>query len=202
MGDASRTINLEELMSYSDNLVGYLKDEKDVIDLKNFLRQAKTLRSQCDKDFNETQKSIEDYEKKIQACKQKAAAAQSESAADSELDLLQKELEEVQNLERTLRDELREVVNEIDDLECKRESVDEQRQIIKKFEQDEHRAQSKLSMYASVTNIIPCLDDPSRISGYIVDRDCKKAKEKFEFDPSKATSFDTCDNIWKLINLP
>lgn len=33
------------------------------------------------------------------------------------------------------------IVNEIDDLEHKRETVEEQRQAIKKFEQDEARAQ-------------------------------------------------------------
>lgn len=46
-------------MTYSDNLIGFLEDGKDIIDLKNFLRHAETLQSQCDKDFNETQKSIE-----------------------------------------------------------------------------------------------------------------------------------------------
>ncbi|KAL3650659.1 hypothetical protein CASFOL_007062 [Castilleja foliolosa] len=57
----------------------------------------------------------------------------------------------------------------------------------------------KLSMYASVTNIIPYLDDSSKISGHIVTRD-KKVVKKFEFDPSEVTSFDTCNDIWKMIN--
>lgn len=77
-------------------------------------------------------------------------------------------MEEEQNLERQLGEELRYVfytliplildlspialannlylintgiVNEIDDLEHKRETMEEQRQTIKKFEQDEVRAQ-------------------------------------------------------------
>lgn len=109
-----------------------------------------------------------DYEHKIHTCKQKAAAAESESIADAELDSLQKELEEEQNLERQLREELRyvfykyihsilylsrialannlysiytEIVNEIDDLEHKRETVEEQRQTIKKLDQDQVRDQ-------------------------------------------------------------
>ncbi|KAI3447816.1 hypothetical protein Pfo_004481 [Paulownia fortunei] len=200
MGEASRTINMEELMTYSNNLIEFLKEDKDIVGLKHFLHQSNALQSQCDKDFNEVQKSIEDYEKKIDTCKQKAAAAESESAADAELDLLQKELEEEEKLERMLREELRVIINEIDDLECQRDSVEEQRQTVKKFEQNELRAQMKLSMYASVTNIIPYLDDPSKISGHIVERD-KKVVERFEFDPSKVTSFDTCNNIWKMINL-
>ncbi|PIN22986.1 hypothetical protein CDL12_04296 [Handroanthus impetiginosus] len=171
MGEPSRTINMEELMTYSNNLIEFLKEEKDIVGLKHFLHQSSALQTQCDKDLNEVQKSIEDYEKKIDACKQKAAAAESEL-----------------------------VINEIDELERQRDSVEEQRQTIKKFEQDDLRAQMKLSMYASVTNIIPYLDDPSKISGHIVERD-KKVVEKFEFDPSKVTSFDTCNNIWKMISL-
>lgn len=191
---------MEDLINYSNNLIEVLKEEKDILNLRHFLCHAGALQSHCNKDFSEVQKSIEEYEKKIHECKQKAAAAESESAADAELDLLQKELEEEQNLERKLREELRDIVKEIDDLECKRESVEDQRQTIKKLEQDEVKAQMKLSMYASVTKTIPYLDDPSRISGHIVDKG-KNEVEKFEFDPSKATSFDTCNSIWKMINM-
>jgi len=107
-----------------------------------------------------------------------------------------------------------------------------------------------LSMYASVTNIIPDLDDHSKISGRIlyitidshgfpfvlffycveilssyrvpffqvqccllivegclslilvidiVHRD-NKAAEKFEFDPTKISSFEICQSIWEMIN--
>ncbi|KAG8377064.1 hypothetical protein BUALT_Bualt09G0129300 [Buddleja alternifolia] len=161
-------MNMEGLMSYGNNLIEFLKEDKDIVGLKHFLRHSEALQSQCLKDFSEVQNSIQDYEKKIDACKQKAAEAASESAADAELDSLQKEM--------------------------------------------------KLSMYASVTNIIPYLDDPSKISGLIrppapvngfsfnsnildiVERE-KKVVEKFEFDPPKVTAFDTCNNIWKMINL-
>ncbi|XVF08326.1 hypothetical protein REPUB_Repub06bG0216900 [Reevesia pubescens] len=73
--------------------------------------------------------------------------------------------------------------------------------MLRKFEQDKLKEQRKLSMYASITNIIPDLEDQSRISGHIVilDRD-KKVVEKFEFDPAKMTAFDACDSIWKMIN--
>ncbi|XWS55489.1 hypothetical protein CRYUN_Cryun09bG0004600 [Craigia yunnanensis] len=71
--------------------------------------------------------------------------------------------------------------------------------MLRKFEQDKLKEQRKLSMYASITSIIPDLEDQSRISGNIVDRD-KRVVEKFEFDPAKMTAFDACDSIWKLIN--
>ncbi|CAA0843366.1 Unknown protein [Striga hermonthica] len=79
-------------------------------------------------------------------------------------------------------------------------SGEEEIQTIEKLEQDELRAQMKLSMYASVTNIIPYFNNLSKICGYIVARD-KKVVEKFEFDQSEITSFDTCNDIWKMLEL-
>ncbi|XVF55041.1 hypothetical protein PTKIN_Ptkin06aG0004700 [Pterospermum kingtungense] len=67
------------------------------------------------------------------------------------------------------------------------------------FEQDKLKERRMLSMYASITNIIPDLEDQSRISGHIVDRD-KMVVEKFEFDSTRMTAFDACDSIWKMIN--
>ncbi|GFP92759.1 hypothetical protein PHJA_001420200 [Phtheirospermum japonicum] len=54
-------MDMEELMTYSNNLIELLKEEKDVAGLKNFLRQSEALESQCVKDSNEAQRSIEGY---------------------------------------------------------------------------------------------------------------------------------------------
>ncbi|CAN1820562.1 Kinetochore protein SPC24 homolog [Linum perenne] len=95
------------------------------------------------------------------------------------------------------------VINsQIGDLERQRVSIEEQKQASKKLDREELRAQKKLSMYASVTNIIPELDDRSTISGLtdIVDRE-KRMVEKFELDSTEMSPFETCDSIWKMINL-
>ncbi|RVW76475.1 hypothetical protein CK203_053332 [Vitis vinifera] len=60
------------------------------------------------------------------------------------------------------------IIYEINDLEHQRVSVEERNQIVTKLKQDDQRAESKLSMYASVTNIIPSLDDELKISGRIL----------------------------------
>ncbi|CAK9319849.1 unnamed protein product [Citrullus colocynthis] len=72
---------------------------------------------------------------------------------------------------------------------------------MKKLEQQGIWAQRKLSMYASVTDIIPNMDDQSKISGHIVDRN-KRVVQEFEFDPTKMSSFDICNGIWNMINSP
>ncbi|KAJ6968980.1 kinetochore protein SPC24 [Populus alba x Populus x berolinensis] len=151
MGDFSGKIDVEKLISFSDDLVAVLKDQKDINNLTHCLQQSQSLKSSCDAEFNDS-----------------------------------KTLIEVIN-------------NEISDLECQRVSFEERKRNMKRNEKDELRAQRMLSMYASVTNIIPDLDDHSKISGHIVHRD-NKAVEKFEFDPTKISSFEICQSIWEMIN--
>lgn len=200
MVDGSSNVDVEKLISFSNDLVQFLKDDKDVSFLKQCLEQSNALQSQCHSEYHALQTSIQDYQGKINACKQRTTEVQSEAAADAENDKLQKELEQEIQREQLLREELRVITNEISDLDRQRASIEEQRQLLNKLEQDQLRAEMKLSLYASVTCIIPNLDDQSKISGHIVERD-KKVVENFEFDPSKVTSFDTCNSIWRMIHL-
>ncbi|KAK3019425.1 hypothetical protein RJ639_004143 [Escallonia herrerae] len=192
MGETPRRFEVDKLISFSHDLVSFLKGEKYIDGLGQSLEQFKAFQAQCDTDYDDVQRSLQDYEKKIQWCKQKTDVALSEVVADAEIELFQEELEE--ELQREI------LTNEINDLERQRVSVEERRKILNKLEQDELRAEMKLSMYASVSNVIPYLDDQSKISGYIVERD-KKVVEKFEFDLMKTNVFDTCNSIWKMINL-
>ncbi|KAJ1412477.1 hypothetical protein SESBI_20440 [Sesbania bispinosa] len=109
------------------------------------------------------------------------------------------------------------ISNEFNDLEQQRISIQEQKKALQKIEQDKLRTQMIISMYASVTNIVPNLDDQSKISGCIlllcsvlsfpsflpfsgiVEKD-KNAVEKFEYDTSRMTSLDICYDIWKTIS--
>ncbi|KAM0991593.1 hypothetical protein TB2_009768 [Malus domestica] len=187
MGEASGIL---KLISYSDDLVKVLKDERDINNLAQCLQHGEALRSSCDSDFNEVQNSLRDYQIKTDECKRKTEAAKLEVVADEELDRLQREFD--------VDAEIEIIGSEISDLERQRIDVQEKKRNLKRREQDEFREQRKLAMYASVTNIIPNLEDQSRDMGYIVDSN-KKIVQKFEFDPTKTTAFQTCDSVWKMI---
>ncbi|KAK4759386.1 hypothetical protein SAY87_022517 [Trapa incisa] len=93
------------------------------------------------------------------------------------------------------------IENEIDLLDHQQISIEEKRQTLKKLEQYEQRQQMTLSMYASVTNIIPKLEDDSKTAGYIVDRK-KILIDKFEFNSSEVSGYEVCHKIWKMIDIP
>lgn len=199
MGENSQQIDIKQLLSYCDDLVGVLRDNRTFDVLTQCVEQSKSIQSFSDSDFNTTQISISDYQKKIDDCKHKIEVARSEVVSSEEIDRLQEELKEELKKERLLREDLREIVDKINDLDHQRYSIEEQSQRLKKLEEEQEKEQRKLSFYASVTKTIPNLESQSKISGHIVERD-KKAVQKFEFDPLQEDAFDICNKTWKMIN--
>ncbi|PWA54673.1 hypothetical protein CTI12_AA433710 [Artemisia annua] len=197
MGE-SKKMEMEDIISYSDDLVTLLKNRNETNDLNNCVDISNQLRSLCLSDQSQLNTSLKDYQEKINLCKQKTEACKAEVASDAEIHSLQKELDEELHKESLLQEELRAITNQINNLEEQRSSIEERRQVLKKLEQDEKKTQMKLSMYASVTKIIPDLNDQFKISGAIVDKE-KKTVEKFELSSQEMSDFDTCNAVWKMI---
>ncbi|KAG4922172.1 hypothetical protein JHK86_050985 [Glycine max] len=108
MAEPWRNIDVEKLISYSDDLVKVLSEgPRDLNNLSHSLQQTRALSSSCDSDLNEARSFLHDYQNKVDACKQKIEEARSETAADGDLDLLQRELEEELEKERWLKEEFR-----------------------------------------------------------------------------------------------
>nr|XP_043613377.1 kinetochore protein SPC24 homolog [Erigeron canadensis] len=184
---------------YSDELVKIISDpQKDIDSLNYCLNTSRSLRSTSRSDLAALHSSLQDYQKKIDLCKQKTEDAKAEVALDAEIDMLQKELDEELHRATLLQEELRAITDQIKDLDEQQSSIEDRKQVLEKLEQDEMKSQMKLSMYASVTSIIPDLNGQSKISGYIVDKQ-KKVVEKFELDSQEMNDFDTCNAIWKMI---
>ncbi|XP_010543188.1 PREDICTED: uncharacterized protein LOC104816187 [Tarenaya hassleriana] len=198
MWDPSQKCDLEELLSYGDDLIKVLRDKKGFDVLAQSFEHLKAIQFSCDEDFSEIQRSIEDCQKKLDACKKKTEDTNSGIVSDYELERIQKELDEELERERLLKEELRTIADEINDLNGQRALVEEQRLALKRKEQVGMRAEKMLSMYASVTKVIPNLDDPSKISGNMVDRD-KTVIEKFEFDQTKMTAYEACNCVWNIV---
>lgn len=196
MGNLSESFDIEDLMSYGDDLISLLNAKNGFDVVSQSFEDLKALRFVCDEDLNQTERSIQECRKKLVACKKKTEEA---SCGDDDVERLQKELDEEMEIECKLKDELRVVARELKDLNAQWTSVDEQRQSVKRKERDDLRAEKMLSMYASVTKVIPEVEDPSKISGYMVDRE-KKVIEKFQFETNKMTAYETCNSIWSIIN--
>ncbi|RZC78104.1 hypothetical protein C5167_002285 [Papaver somniferum] len=145
MGETATKIGVSSLMSYCDDLVKVLQNKKDINNLMQCSDSVKLLRSSCDGDFSEIQNSLEVYQKKIDECQQRITDAKSEIVSDAD--------------------------DKINDLEQQRVSIVEREMNLKKADKDEFREQRKLSMYASVTNIIPNMDTGTKISGRILFRE-------------------------------
>ncbi|XP_010486435.1 PREDICTED: uncharacterized protein LOC104764578 [Camelina sativa] len=200
MGIASENFDIEDLKSYGDDLISLLRVKNGFDEISQSSEQLKSLNFASDEDYTEIHGSIQDCKKKLDVCKKKTEEAYLDvSAAEDEIERLQKELDEEIELECKLKDELRVVADELNDLNAQLTSIAEHKNSTKRKARDNLRDEKKLSMYASVTQVIPDIDDPSKISGYMVDRE-KRVIEKFQFETNEMTAYETCNSIWSIIN--
>ncbi|KAK9060939.1 hypothetical protein SSX86_018119 [Deinandra increscens subsp. villosa] len=107
MADNSRNFDVEKLVSYGDDLVQLLENEKEINYLKHCVDQLDRFRSRICSDHAGVQSSLEGYKKKIDMCKQKTEAIKAEIASDAEIHLLQKELDDEIQRETLLQEDLR-----------------------------------------------------------------------------------------------
>ncbi|CAK8542005.1 unnamed protein product [Lathyrus sativus] len=199
--DYPKNMDMNHLISLSKDVVRVLEDPNDR-DLNVFfecLQRTFPISSTCYSDLNDTASSFQDYQNKINSHKQKIEDARSETVANAELELLQRELDEELEKERLLKEEFRAISNEFNDLEQQHISIKEQKKKLLKLEQEKQKEGMLLSMYASVTSIVPNSDDQSKVSGLIIEKG-KKTVEKFEYDTSQMTIFEVCNDIWKTIS--
>ncbi|XP_047069532.1 kinetochore protein SPC24 homolog [Lolium rigidum] len=195
--DAGRRVEVANLLSLGDDLIGVLLDTKDGESLGQAGERALMLRSACRSESGDLELQVKEYQEKINSCKEKIDKAKSETVTDEELNTLQNEMEEKLQSEQQLRQELRALSGELDNLDLQRASIEERKDAVKKKEKDLLKAQSMLSMCVSVTNIMPNFEDRDKISGYIVDKN-KKKLDKFEFEKTMPP-VEICDKLWKVV---
>ncbi|KAD0533620.1 hypothetical protein R6Q59_023370 [Mikania micrantha] len=103
----ARKIDVQKLISYSDDLVQFLKTEKDINSLNHCIERSDGIRSRCRSDHAALQTSVQGYHKNIEMCKEKSQVAEAEVASDAEIHMLQKELDDEIQREALLVKDLR-----------------------------------------------------------------------------------------------
>uniref|UniRef100_A0ACD5YL88 Uncharacterized protein n=3 Tax=Avena sativa TaxID=4498 RepID=A0ACD5YL88_AVESA len=192
-----RRVDVANILSFGDDLVRVLLDSKDGESLAQACEGAGMLRSACRSESGDLELQVKEYQDKIISCKEKLDKAKSESVTDEELNALQNEMEEKLQSEQQLRQDLRAVSDDLNNLDLQRASVEERKDAVKKKEKDMLKAQSMLSMCVSVTNVMPNFEDKDKISGYVVDKNMKKV-DKFEFEKTMSP-VEISDKLWKMI---
>ncbi|KAK9159330.1 hypothetical protein Scep_005904 [Stephania cephalantha] len=78
MGDVHLRDGNQKLISYSDDLVGVLKNAKDLSNLSQYLEGADMLQLYSDQDALEVQNSVKDVQNNINECQRRIGEAKRE----------------------------------------------------------------------------------------------------------------------------
>ncbi|QCD99815.1 hypothetical protein DEO72_LG7g1101 [Vigna unguiculata] len=140
MAEPSRNMEVEKLISYTDDLVTVLVEPRDLNNLSYCHQQKLSMSSTSHSHHQDVRSSLQDCEKKVDACKQQIEEARSETVSDAELDLLQRGLEEELEKERLLKEDTA-IGEEFNDLEQQWISVQGQKKTLQKIEKTKLRAQ-------------------------------------------------------------
>ncbi|KAJ3705664.1 hypothetical protein LUZ61_009369 [Rhynchospora tenuis] len=196
MENQGKKIDVDKLLLLADGMVKVLNTKKEGDVLVQTCDSAVTIMSSFLSTSQDVHASIEDCQKKVDACKRDVEKVKSESVPDDELVRIKMELEEMNKVEESLLQELRDVTAKLEELDHQRISLEEEKNNISQKEKNMAKSKKVLSMCASVTNVVPNLYDQDKISGYILDKN-KKRVETFEF---ASVDSDACNKLWKMLS--
>ncbi|XP_057855327.2 kinetochore protein SPC24 homolog isoform X1 [Cryptomeria japonica] len=197
--DAVQSLDIEGILSLADDLCQVLDTATDFSVLAEVQQEISGLKSVVEEDSSEVQTILKDIQGKVLVHERKVEVAEKEAVADEKLQALRTELEKEQQYEHQYMHELRVIEDEMDRLELERSRIESRKEAVNKAKKEEIRAQNELSLYASISRIIPDLSAADKYMGHIVDREKQKI-EKFEFDRTKMSSVEICNRLWEIVD--
>ncbi|GLJ24314.1 hypothetical protein SUGI_0463880 [Cryptomeria japonica] len=168
--DAVQSLDLEGILSLADDLSRVLDTARDFSVLAEVQQEISDLKSVVEEDLSEVQTALKGIEGKVLVHEREVESAKKEGII---------------------------IEDEMDRLELERSRIESHKEAVNKAKKEEIRAQSELSLYASISRIIPDLSAMDKYMGHIVDREKQKI-EKFEFDRTKMSCVEICNRLWEM----
>ncbi|XP_068636158.1 kinetochore protein SPC24 homolog [Aristolochia californica] len=103
MGEQVRAIDVQDVISYGDDLLKLLKSRKDIDGLMQSIQGVKSLVSSCNRDYSNIQNLLEESQRQVETCSQEISTARDES----DLEPVQKDLTDKLQKEKIILQELR-----------------------------------------------------------------------------------------------
>ncbi|PWZ38200.1 hypothetical protein Zm00014a_023132 [Zea mays] len=105
--DTGCRLEVDDVLSFADDLVGVLRRSDDADANAQVIAGAGLLRTACRSESDHLHLQLKDYQQKLWSCKDKTDKAKAETIAADELSVLQNKMEENLQEDKQLREELR-----------------------------------------------------------------------------------------------
>jgi chromosome segregation ATPase len=158
----------------------------------NVLQKVDDMRSWCDAYLNDLRATLHKLLQQEEQKRQEVLAAQVNGKSE-ELELTQQMLSELLCQEDEVRLAIRSVIEDLDALSEQERSVKAQ---MAALTTEETRLKNELSLFSTITNIIPDLSEKQKFVGHLLVKD---DISKISLDPAEMSPFQISKAVWDML---
>jgi len=158
----------------------------------NVLQKVDDMRSWCDAYLNDLRATLHKLLQQEEQKRQEVLAAQVNGKSE-ELELTQQMLSELLCQEDEVRLAIRSVIEDLDALSEQERSVKAQ---LAALTTEETRLKNELSLFSTITNIIPDLSEKQKFVGHLLVKD---DISKISLDPAEMSPFQISKAVWDML---
>ncbi|KAH8956910.1 hypothetical protein BDL97_07G066300 [Sphagnum fallax] len=158
----------------------------------NVLQKVDDMRSWCDAYLNDLRATLHKLLQQEEQKRQEVLAAQVNGKSE-ELELTQQMLSELLCQEDEVRLAIRSVIEDLDALSEQEQSVKAQ---MAALTTEETRLKNELSLFSTITNIIPDLSEKQKFVGHLLVKD---DISKISLDPAEMSLFQISKAVWDML---
>jgi septal ring factor EnvC (AmiA/AmiB activator) len=158
----------------------------------NVLQKVDDMRSWCDVYLNDLRATLHKLLQQEEQKRQEVLAAQVNGKSE-ELELTQQMLSELLCQEDEVRLAIRSVIEDLDALSEQERSVKAQ---MAALTTEETRLKNELSLFSTITNIIPDLSEKQKFVGHLLVKD---DISKISLDPAEMSPFQISKAVWDML---
>lgn len=186
----------EEVIGVMESLSTVINTDDEFHAIQQIAQNLRSLVNMCQINQKEVQDCVQGLREKVKAKEQRILNAQKSNLKDEELEALRNNLAQARIEEEKARATARSLEEHLDGLAEQLQSVEAQKQTLVSLAAEEVQLKNELSLFSTISSIIPDLSQTQVFAGTLLDKEDVK---EFTLDSSDMSAFQQSKTIWDMI---
>lgn len=186
----------EEVIAVVESLSALINTDGEYHAVQQIAQTLRSLVDMCHVNQREIQECVQGLQEKVKAKEERILNAQKSNLKDEELEEVKSNLAQARIEEEKARATARSMEEHLDGLAEQLQSVEAQKQTLMSLAAEEVQLTNELSLFSTISSIIPDLSQTHVFAGTLLDKD---DVEEFILDCSKMSAFQQSKTVWDMI---